>query len=128
MILKVEKFQEACKKILGAVDTDSAIKGVIYGYDTLELNASNNKLQLNVSNGEYYASVSLDYAVEEGFRAVIDAKVFLTLISKLTTEDVELTLDEKSVNLSILFSPKIANKLVSASNSASHFPGGSSCA
>ena len=97
MILKVEKFQEACKKILGAVDTDSAIKGIIYGYDTLELDASNGKLQLNVTNGEYYASVALDYAVEEGFRAVIDAKVFLTLISKLTTEDVELTLDERAL-------------------------------
>lgn len=97
MILKVKKFQEACKKILGAVDTDSEIKGVVYGYDTMEINASNGKLQLNVSNGEYYASVALDYSLDEEFRAVIDAKVFLTLISKLTTEDVELILTDKAL-------------------------------
>ena len=97
MILKVKKFQEACKKILGAVDTDSELKGVVGAYDTLEVNASSNKLQLNVSNGEYYASVSLDYALDEEFRAVVDAKVFVTLISKLTTEDVELELTERAL-------------------------------
>lgn len=97
MILKVEKLKEAGKKILGAVDTDSSVKGIIYGYDTLELRAVNNKLQLNVTNGEYYVSVSLDYYIEEDFRAVIDAKVFLNLISKLTTEDVELVMDDKSL-------------------------------
>lgn len=97
MILKVKKFQEACKKILGAVDTDSELKGVVGAYDTLEVNASSNKLQLNVSNGEYYASVSLDYALDEEFRAVIDAKVFVTLISKLTSEDVELELAERAL-------------------------------
>lgn len=97
MIIKVKKFQEACKKILGAVETDSELKGVVSAYDTLEVCASNNKLQLNVSNGEYFASVSLDYAMDGEFRAVIDAKVFLTLISKLTTEDVELDLTERAL-------------------------------
>lgn len=99
MILELEKFQEACKKILGAVDTDSAVKGVVYGYDTMEIRAFNGKLQLNVSNGEYYASVSLDYPISEEFRAVIDAKVFLTLVSKLNTKDVELNLDTKALTL-----------------------------
>jgi len=97
MILKVKKFQEACKKILGAVDTDSELKGVVGAYDTLEVCASNNKLQLNVGNGEYYASVSLDYTIDEEFRAVIDAKVFVTLISKLTTEDVELVMSANTL-------------------------------
>lgn len=97
MIIKLKRFQEACKKILGAVDTDSELKGVVGAYDTLEVNASGNKLQLNVGNGEYYASVSLDYPMDGEFRAVIDAKVFVSLISKLTTEDVELTVDDKSL-------------------------------
>ena len=95
MILKVKQFQEACKKILGAVDTDSELKSVVGAYDALEVRALNNKLQLNVGNGEYFASVTLDYPLDEEFRAVIDAKVFVTLISKLTTEDVELTVDKK---------------------------------
>lgn len=97
MILKVKQFQEACKKILGAVDTDSELKGVVGAYDALEVRALNNKLQLNVGNGEYFASVTLDYPLDEEFRAVIDAKVFVTLISKLTTEEVELTMDEKAL-------------------------------
>lgn len=95
MILKLKMFQEACKKILGAVETDSDLKGVVSAYDTLEVAGGANKLCLNVGNGEYYASVSLDYAVEDGFRAVIDAKVFLTLVSKLDSEDVELSINDR---------------------------------
>ncbi len=91
MILQVEKFQEACKDILGAVDTDSALKNVSYAHDTLELEASGKVLHLNVSNGEYFCSVSLPLEEEATIRAVVDAKLFLALIGKITTKTVELT-------------------------------------
>ena len=90
MILSVEKFQEACKSILNAVDTDSALKSVAFGYDTLELEANGKALHLNVTNGEYFVSVTLPLEDEATIRAVIDAKLFLSLISKITTKTVEL--------------------------------------
>ena len=31
MVLNTEKFSEVCKKILGAVDTDSALKNTTFG-------------------------------------------------------------------------------------------------
>lgn len=91
MILQVEKFQEQCKKILGAVDTDSALKNTTFGYDTLELEANGKALHLNVSNKEYYVSISLPLEEEATLRAVVDAKLFLALISKVTTKTIELT-------------------------------------
>ena len=90
MILQVEKFQEACKSILNAVDTDSALKSVAFGYDTLELEANGKALHLNVTNGEYFVSVTLPLEDDATIRAVIDAKLFLSLISKITTKTVEL--------------------------------------
>lgn len=97
MILQLEKFQESCKSILGAVDTDSALKNVAFGYDTLELEANGKVLHLNVTNGEYYVSVSLPLEEEAMLRAVIDAKLFLSLISKITTKEVELTTTENAL-------------------------------
>ena len=91
MILQVEKFQDSCKKILNAVDTDSALKNVAFGYDTLELEATGKLLHLNVTNGEYFVSISLPLDEEETLRAVVDAKLFLALVSKITTKTMELT-------------------------------------
>ena len=97
MTLNTEKFQDLCKKILSAVDTDSALKNVIFGYDTVELYAHEKTLELNVTNGEYFVSVMLPLEEEASMRAVIEAKLFLTLISKITTKTVELTTDDKSL-------------------------------
>lgn len=91
MTIQTKDLQEACKSILGAVDTDSALKNVAFGYDTLEVEASGKVLNLNVTNGEYYVNVSLALDNDESFRAVVDAKLFLALISKVTTSAVEMT-------------------------------------
>lgn len=97
MIIQTKDLQEACKSILGAVDTDSALKNVAFGYDTLELQAEGKTLNMNVTNGEYYVNVSMPLDSEENLRAVIDAKLFLTLISKTTTKTVELTTTENAL-------------------------------
>ena len=89
MILQVEKFQEVCKYIASAVDTDSTLKNLAF-IDAVELVAKDKELRLNVTNGEYYVSVSLPLEEESSMRAVVDAKLFLTLISKITTKSVEL--------------------------------------
>lgn len=88
MIIKTKDFQESCKKILEAVDTTS--KQMLD--DTLELTTRGNKLHLNVTNGEYYVSVIFGNEVSENIHATIKANTFLNLISKITTEELELNL------------------------------------
>lgn len=86
MILKTEKFQEACKKILEAVDTNN----IATDTDTLELRTEGNVLFMDVTNREYFVElrIQLDSPVE--LRAAVDANLFLNLISKITTKDIEL--------------------------------------
>ena len=97
MILQTEKFQDSSKKILNAVDTDSALKNVASAYDTLELEASGKVLHLNATNGEYFVSISLPLDEEASIKAVVDAKLFLALISKITTKTVELTTTDSAL-------------------------------
>ena len=86
MIIKKEKFQEICSTILAA--TDSAEISTLT--ETLELKVENKVLYLNVTNGEYYASVKFDLESDEQFHAAVNANLFLKLIAAVTTEDIEL--------------------------------------
>jgi len=86
MILKAKDFKNACKSILDALDTTLKIEIS----EKLELLCGDNKLVLNVTNGDYFVSVILDVEDDEEFKATIDAKKFLSLISKITTNELEL--------------------------------------
>ena len=100
MQIKTKDFQEACKKILGALDTDVAIKTAAYGYDTLELKGKGDHIDLIVSNGTYYVGVSLEAAdAGEGWHLTVDGKLFLSLIAKITTDSIELS--QKGNSLSV---------------------------
>lgn len=90
MIVKVEKFQEVCKKILEAVDSS----GVVFVSDILELELINKKLHLNVTNNEYYVTVTTDVDSDESFHAVVNASLFLNLISKFTTTEMEMKIKD----------------------------------
>ena len=92
IIVNTEKLQDVCKKILSAVDSSA---NQVVG-ETLEIKVKDSILYLNVTNKQYYTSVkiALDSVVDELF-AVIDANLFLNLISKVTTKDVELSIDNK---------------------------------
>ena len=96
MVLTTEKLQDVCKKILDAVDTNSAL----LVSSSLELKTVGNKLYLNVTNKEYYVSISIDLEGEvEEFRAVVDATLFLNLIAKITTENIELSIVNESLTI-----------------------------
>ena len=87
MIIKTKDFQNSCKCILTAVDASS---GNLVN-DALEVKAGDNKVILNVTNGEYYASVSCQAGCSFGeLDAVVDAKLFLSLVAKMTVADIEL--------------------------------------
>ena len=90
MIINTQKLQDISNKILQAVDTD-ATTAVSTNGDKIELVVENGQLRLNVTNKEYYARVVIDNVPNENLRAVVDAKLFLNLISKLSSNDVELS-------------------------------------
>ena len=135
MQVELKEFQEACKVILGAIDTRlSTTSQEDSGYNALELVAKDSKLYLNVAGKEYYTSVTLPEDTKDitEFRAVIDAKVFLKLISKLTSKYVDLYTDDKNLMVmcsgTYLFPLKVINgeliKLpkISINNVTTEFP------
>ena len=90
MILKTKEFQEAANKILMAVGIDKSAAN-------LELVAKDTALYLRVTNREYYVAVKFDLQEATDFRAVVDANLFLNLISGINTEEFELTIKDTHV-------------------------------
>lgn len=90
MILKTKLFQEAANKILVAVGIDKASAN-------LELAAKDTKLYLRVTNREYYCAVAFELEEPTEFRAVVDANLFLNLISGINTEEFELNISDTNV-------------------------------
>jgi DNA polymerase III sliding clamp (beta) subunit (PCNA family) len=90
MILKTKTFQEAANKILVAVGLDRTAAN-------LELAAKDTALYLRVTNREYYVAVKFDLQEPTDFRAVVDANLFLNLISGINTEEFELSIKDTHV-------------------------------
>lgn len=90
MILKTKAFQEAANKILLAIGVDKSAAN-------LELAASGNALYLRVTNREHYAAVKFDLETPTEFRAVVDANLFLNLISGINTEEFELAINDTNI-------------------------------
>lgn len=94
MILQVKELKDAATKILASIDNGSMLDKV---KDTLEIVSANKVLQLNVTNKEYYVRVKVPLLSDENFRALVDAKLFLNLISKTTVDEVELKTTQTSL-------------------------------
>lgn len=92
MILKTKNFQEVANKILLATNSDRAAAN-------LELAAKNNKFYLRVTNREWYCAASFELEQPTEFRAVVDATLFLNLISGINTEEFELTINDTNINV-----------------------------
>lgn len=90
MILKTKTFQEAANKILVAVGLDRTAAN-------LELATHDTALYLRVTNREYYVAVKFDLQDPTDFRAVVDANLFLNLISGLSSEEFELFIKDNHV-------------------------------
>lgn len=86
MIIRIEDFKDVCKKILTAVDSHEL--SVVT--ETLEMVTKGKTLFINVTNREYFAQVKLDLDEEIPFHATVSANLFLSLISQITTDTVEL--------------------------------------
>lgn len=92
MIIKTLDFQEAVNTILLAADKSSA---------NLEILANEGSLYLNVTNKEYYVSVKYAIDSEESFRAVVDAQLFLNLISGIVDETFTLEVASTFVKIGV---------------------------
>lgn len=92
MQIKTKQFQDVANKILLAAGLDDKAAN-------LEIVTKNGFLYLNVTNREYYVSVKFELEDPSDFRAVVDASLFLNLVSGLTTEEFELTLKDGSVRV-----------------------------
>ena len=84
MVIITKDFQETANKILLAAGLDDNAAN-------LELIAKENTLYLNVTNREFYVSCKFAISDSTEFRAVVDASLFLNLISGITTETFSLT-------------------------------------
>lgn len=95
MILETKKLQEACKKILVALDKSSTDDMS----EKLELLTKDNTLTMSITNSDDYfvkLNIGLESEVEE-IDLIVSAKLFLGLISKTTTHDVDLTISENTL-------------------------------
>lgn len=90
MIIQTEQFKDVASTILLALDNTTA---------NLELKAKDHKLYLSVTNREYYVSKWFEIESDEEFRAVVEAKLFLDLVSQITTETFELVVSENVLSL-----------------------------
>lgn len=90
MILKTKTFQEAANKILLAVSLDRAAAN-------LELAAKDTALYLRVTNREWYCAVKFELEEAIDFRAVVDANLFLNLISGINADEFELIIKDTHV-------------------------------
>lgn len=93
MVIETKKFKEVCATILIAIDNSENSTT----NETLELKTEGKELQLNVTNGEYFASVKFPLDHEEKFEAAVNAMKFLKLIASSTSENIEMSIKDTHV-------------------------------
>lgn len=95
MIIRIEEIQNACSKILSAVDSN-ALSAVT---ETLQLSTEGKNLYISVTNKEYYAQVKIEMSEPMDFKATVNAQLFLKLVSQITTETIELATQDSALVL-----------------------------
>ena len=95
LILKTKDFQDVVKTILFAIDS----KDVSLFTETLELKANGTNLDLNVTNREYFVTRKFTLDKAETFNAAVNARLFLNLISKLTTDTIEIIQEDNNIKV-----------------------------
>lgn len=95
MIIRTDKLQPACSKLLPAVDS-SAIAEIT---DVLELKTIGQTLCINATNREYYAQVRLNVDSAVDFKATVNAGLFLKLIAQITSETIELIVNGNTLTI-----------------------------
>lgn len=88
-IIRTDELKTICNKITLAIDSSSTEE--VAGALCVEV--KDNTLFLSVTNKEYYVSIrKVLTGTVSNFKTVVDADLFIKLISKITTETVELSI------------------------------------
>ena len=95
MKIRTKEFRNAARTILYAIDS----KDKNLFSDTLELKTDGTYLYLSTTNRAYYVTVKFDLGYEEAFRATVNAQLFLNLISKVTTDEITITQDDRALKI-----------------------------
>ncbi len=95
LIIRIEEIQQACGKILTAVDSNSL--SVLT--ETLQIKTENKKMYISVTNREYLAKVKIDIPEDIEFLATVNANLFLKLVSQITTDTIELSVVDSTLIL-----------------------------
>ena len=93
MILKTEILKDVSQKILSSVDA----KSVSTLTEIVELNTIDDYLYFNITNQEYYVSVKFKMDSPETLHAAVNANLFLKLIDKTTTPNIELSVIDNTL-------------------------------
>jgi len=95
MIIDAVKLKDACKKINSANEKS----GLSTYIGKVELKTDNSILYMNITNAEYFVEVKIQNTQEE-FHATVDADLFVKLITKLSTDNIEMTTTDTSLFIS----------------------------
>ena len=95
MILRIEDIKEVCSKLLMAVDSSNLSQIT----ETLELEIIDKQLYMSVTNREYIVTIKIPTFRDEQFHATVNAIVFLKLMNQITTESVELEVQDRSLKI-----------------------------
>ena len=90
MLIKTKIIQEKCKLIAQAIDTTNPV---------IKIEAKNNKLYLCVRGNEYYVKITTDIDSDEVFDYVVEAKLFLNLVSNIDDEYFEIKQEQNNIKI-----------------------------
>lgn len=89
MVVETKQLKDVCTKIMPAVSSNTLSNMS----DLMQIEVSDNKLRLSATNKEYYVTTYFDVDSDYTFIATINAVNFLKLVSSITTETVDITID-----------------------------------
>lgn len=95
MVININELKELCNKILPAVDTSE--HSILT--DTLELTTADGFIEINVSNSEYHVKAKMPITTNISINATVNASLFLKLISQMTSETIEFSIDDSSLTV-----------------------------
>ena len=86
MIISTSILQDIAQKILSTINTNDTVNNT----DQLQLSVTENRLHLAVASDEYFVDIQLPFDVNEKLHAVVNANVFLKLITQTSTDNITL--------------------------------------
>ena len=93
IVLKSEELKKVCSSVLQGVD----VSGLYDITEIIQIKIENNNLIFSVTNGEYYLKYTLNVDSSEVINASVNAKTFLKLVSKVTSETISMEVKDNNL-------------------------------